>query len=69
MKKQIFLVPDNGTDRADFAPILGRCCHCGELACMPEPHLLNCPERSESSTPFIRYNIDDNPFNYYNNGN
>jgi hypothetical protein len=69
MKNQLTLVPGIGTDRAEFAPNLGRCCHCGVLACMPEPHTMYCPERLEPTRPFVRYNIDDKPFNYRNNEN
>jgi hypothetical protein len=69
MKNNTFLVPIDGTDRADFAPIIGRCCHCGVLGCLPEPHLPNCPEWVGDKTPFIKYKIDDTPFNYYNNDN
>lgn len=67
--KHVFVVPELGTDKPGFAPKLGRCLYCGVLACLPEPHLEQCPERTEPTKPFIRYNINDQPFSHQTNGN
>lgn len=48
-------------DRAEFAPALGRCACCGQLAMMPEPHLATCPQYSGPAGPVYRYQLDQQP--------
>lgn len=55
------------TERADFAPKLGRCAQCGWLHFLPEPHHPQCPENEAPTRPVYRYSIysDSLDFSYH----